>query len=161
MKNSLRKKLMTSPGARPSPAPATGPDTAGTGGGDGPRRALVALYGTFALAATARATVQLVTRFDQAPLAYMLSLFSGLVYISATIGIATHWSISRALAWVSVLIELVGVVVIGLVSQLDAAAFPDDTVWSHFGSGYVFIPAVLPIIGIAWLWHTHSSSQQP
>jgi hypothetical protein len=32
--------------------------------------------------------------------------------------------------------------------------FPDDTVWSRFGSGYGWVPAVLPFLGLAWLWHT-------
>ena len=40
---------------------------------DRPGRVLVALYGVFALAAGARAAVQLSTRFSEAPLAYLLS----------------------------------------------------------------------------------------
>lgn len=119
----------------------------------GPRRALIALYATFALAATARAGVQLATRFDEAPLAYVLSLLSGLIYISATVGLTSHRPWARPLAWVSCATELVGVLVIGTLSLLDPAAFPDDTVWSRFGSGYVYIPVVLPLLGIAWLWH--------
>ena len=38
-----------------------------------PGKVLVAVYGVFALAACARAGVQLATRFDEAPLAYLLS----------------------------------------------------------------------------------------
>lgn len=120
----------------------------------GPRRALVVLYATFSLAATARALVQLFTRYHEAPLAYLLSLLSGLIYISATVGLVTLRRWSRPLAWSSVWIELVGVIVIGFASLVDPAAFPDDTVWSGFGSGYVYIPAVLPLLGLAYLWHT-------
>lgn len=120
----------------------------------GPRRALIALYATFALAATARAGVQIATRFHEAPLAYVLSLLSGLIYISATVGLTARRPWARPLAWVSCATELVGVLVIGTLSLADAAAFPDDTVWSRFGSGYVYIPVVLPILGLAWLWHT-------
>lgn len=120
----------------------------------GPKRALVALYATFALAATARAGVQIATRFDEAPLAYLLSLLSGLIYIGATVGLATQRRWSRPVAWGSCAAELVGVVVVGILSLADAAAFPDDTVWSNFGSGYVYIPVVLPIIGLAWLRYT-------
>ena len=29
--------------------------------------------------------------------------------------------------------------------------FPDDTVWSWFGRGYLFIPLVLPVLGMWWL----------
>ena len=45
-----------------------------------PARVLVALYGVFALAAGARAAVQLSTRFDEAPVAYLLSAFAAVVY---------------------------------------------------------------------------------
>jgi hypothetical protein len=48
-------------------------------------------------------------------------------------------------------IELAGVLVIGTVSLLDPAAFPDDTVWSGYGSGYLYIPLVLPLVGLYWL----------
>ena len=39
----------------------------------GAGRVLVAVYGVFALAATARSLVQLLTKADEAPLAYSLS----------------------------------------------------------------------------------------
>ena len=120
----------------------------------GPRRVLVAVYAIFALAATARAAVQIATKFDQAPLAYLLSLFSGLVYIAATVGLVTDKPWSRALAWSAVSIELVGVLIVGTLSILDSVAFPHDTVWSRFGSGYVWIPLVLPLVGLFYLWRT-------
>lgn len=120
----------------------------------GPRRALIALYGTFALAATARAGVQITTRFHEAPLAYVLSLLSGLIYIGATVGLTSRRRFGRPLAWVSCTAELVGVLTIGTLTLADATAFPDDTVWSDFGSGYVYIPIVLPLLGLAWLWFT-------
>ena len=58
--------------------------------GTGPARALVALYGVFALAAGARAAVQLSTRFSEAPLAYLLSAFAAVVYVVATIGLVAR-----------------------------------------------------------------------
>lgn len=112
------------------------------------------LYGTFALAALSRAGVQIATRFSDAPLAYSLSLLSGVVYLAATIGLLTRQPWSRPLAWASVSIELVGVIAIGAASLVDPAAFPHDTVWSRFGSGYLYIPLVLPLLGLAWLIST-------
>ena len=53
----------------------------------GPRRILIALYLIFALAATSRGIVQLATTFHSAPLAYVLSLCSGIIYIAAAIGL--------------------------------------------------------------------------
>jgi len=120
----------------------------------GPRRVLIALYGIFALAATARGIVQIATKFDEAPLAYSLSLFSGVVYIAATIGLVTNHRWSRPLAWAAVGTEMVGVVMIGLASILDSTAFPHDTVWSRFGAGYGYVPVILPMLGLMWLWQT-------
>jgi hypothetical protein len=120
----------------------------------GPRRVLIALYAIFALAATARAVVQLATQYSQAPLAYVLSLFSGIVYIAATVGLVTNRPWSRPLAWAACGTELVGVITIGIASIVDPAAFPHDTVWSKFGSGYGFIPLVLPLLGLSWLYQS-------
>jgi cytochrome bd-type quinol oxidase subunit 2 len=115
---------------------------------------LVAVYGLFALAATARSAVQLATRFDEAPLAYLLSAFAAIVYIVATVSLARGNVTSRRLATVAISIELVGVLVVGAASELFPDAFPDATVWTGFGSGYGFVPLVLPLVGLWWLRHT-------
>jgi hypothetical protein len=120
----------------------------------GPGRVLIAVYAIFALSATARASVQLATRFHEAPLAYLLSAFSGLVYILATIGLASARPWARRLAWTAVLIELVGVLVIGSLSVFDPTAFPRATVWSGYGAGYGWVPLVLPLLGLFWLYRT-------
>ncbi len=117
----------------------------------GPARALVALYGVFALAAGARAAVQLSTRFADAPLAYVLSAFAAAVYVVATIGLVRGGRGGRRTALVAITVELVGVLVVGTLSLLDPAAFPDETVWSAYGRGYFFVPLVLPILGLALL----------
>ena len=49
---------------------------------------------------------------------------------------------------------MVGVLVIGVASIIDATAFPHDTVWSRFGSGYGYIPVILPVLGLLWLWYS-------
>ncbi|GAA4091459.1 hypothetical protein HNR30_008285 [Nonomuraea soli] len=116
--------------------------------GTGAGRALVAVYGLFALAAGARATVQILTRFDEAPLAYSLSAFAAAVYVLLTVALAMG---RRTLALWALGIELAGVLVIGTASVIDAAAFPDETVWSVYGKGYLFIPLILPLVGLYWL----------
>jgi len=120
----------------------------------GPGRVLIAVYGVFALSATARAGVQIATRFGEAPLAYLLSALAGVVYILATIGLAGRGPGARRLAWAAVGFELVGVLVVGTLTVFDQGDFPDDTVWSVYGRGYGFIPLVLPLIGLWWLRHT-------
>ncbi len=125
----------------------------------GPRRVLIALYAIFALAATARGIVQIATKYDEAPLAYSLSLFSGFVYIAATIGLVTNRRWSRPLAWAAVGTEMVGVVTIGLASIIDSTAFPHDTVWSRFGAGYGYVPVILPVLGLMWLWQSRNQHE--
>lgn len=115
---------------------------------------LIAVYAIFALSATARAGVQIAGKFSEAPVAYLLSALAGVVYILATIGLAGHGPGARRLAWAAVAFELVGVLAVGTLTVLDTGDFPDDTVWSVYGRGYGFIPLVLPVIGLWWLWRT-------
>lgn len=117
----------------------------------GPGRLLITVYGIFAIAATSRSAVQLVTRFDQAPVAYLLSAFAAVVYVLATITLALN---ARRVAYVACAIELAGVVTVGIISLLAPQDFPDATVWSLFGIGYGFIPLALPILGLLWLRKT-------
>ena len=120
-----------------------------TGTGHGFGRALVAVYAVFALAASARSIYQLVTKTDEAPVAYALSALAGVVYVVATLALATD---RRRLALATIGFELVGVLSVGAMSVVDGSLFPDQTVWSDFGAGYVFIPLVLPFVGLWWLW---------
>lgn len=117
-------------------------------------RVLILVYGIFALAATARGLVQTLTRLEEAPVAYLLSLFAGLVYILATVALGHNGRRMRRLGWIAVSVELAGVAVVGGLSIGMPEFFPDDTVWSQFGSGYGYVPAVLPLLGILWLWHS-------
>jgi hypothetical protein len=130
--------------------PRTRPRDAAIGTGLG--RVLLLVYGTFALSASARALVQISTHFDEAPLAYVLSAVAGLVYIAATVGLAIGGPRGRAIALTSCSIELIGVLVVGTLTIVDAVDFPDATVWSQYGSGYGYVPLVLPFIGLWWLW---------
>ncbi|HEX5594960.1 MAG TPA: hypothetical protein VFX61_02910 [Micromonosporaceae bacterium] len=120
----------------------------------GPGRALIAVYLLFAIAASARAGYQLITKYDEALLAYLLSAFAAVIYIAATVGLARADRFGRRLALTCCLIELVGVLAIGAASLLAPSAFPDDTVWSRFGEGYGFFPLVLPVLGLLWLRRT-------
>ncbi len=115
---------------------------------------LVAVYAVFALAATSRAGVQLATDFAEAPLAYLLSAFSAVVYVIATVALATARPWSRPLAFAACSVELAGVLAIGTLSLVRSEDFPRATVWSGYGSGYGFVPLVLPVIGLMWIRRT-------
>jgi cytochrome bd-type quinol oxidase subunit 2 len=121
------------------------PTSAGIG------RVLIAVYGILALAALGRSGYQIATKFAEAPVAYSLSALAAVVYVLATIAL-----IARGTAWywaavVAIGFELAGVLIVGTLSIIDPALFPDDTVWSQFGRGYAFIPLVLPVLGLLWL----------
>ena len=129
----------------PAPAPRSRPT------GTGPGRVLVAVYGLFALSATARASVQIATKFQEAPLAFLLSALAAVIYIVATVALARN---DRRLAIACCSVELLGVLAIGTASLVDHAAFPDATVWSGYGMGYGFVPLILPVLGLWWLRRT-------
>ena len=117
-------------------------------------RALVFVYGVFAVAATGRSVLQISTEFSNARLAYSLSLLAAVVYLVATtsllLGGRNGWRVAAA----AVCVELLGVLAVGTLSYVATDLFPDKTVWSHFGQGYGYFPLVLPFAGLAWLRHT-------
>jgi cytochrome bd-type quinol oxidase subunit 2 len=120
----------------------------------GPGRVLLSVYGLFAVAATSRAAVQLATKFHEAPVAYLLSAAAAVIYVIATVALARSTPTSRQVALVACSVELAGVLVVGTLSLLDPDLFPDETVWSRYGSGYGFVPLVLPVLGLLWLRRT-------
>ncbi|MEO6473201.1 MAG: hypothetical protein ABIR57_14470 [Aeromicrobium sp.] len=125
------------------------PSVSDTSNGFG--RVLVAIYAIFALAAASRSLFQLSTKFDEAPFAYVLSAFAGVVYVVATMALGRN---TRRLALATISIELLGVLVVGTLTVIDKSWFPDQTVWSGFGAGYGYIPLALPLVGIWWLHKT-------
>lgn len=122
--------------------------------GRGPGRVILVVYCIFALAAGARAGVQIATKFTEAPLAYTLSAIAAVIYLVAAIALSRNSPAGRRVALVSIIVELAGVIVVGLLSVFDARAFPDATVWSGFGQGYGYVPLVLPVVGLFWLHRT-------
>lgn len=141
-------------GVTGEPAAAARPGGERVRTGSGPGRLLVAVYAIFALAAGARAGVQIGTKFSDAPLAYSLSAFAAAVYVLATVALARGGRTSFRVAVTACSVELAGVLAIGTLSLVDRAAFPDATVWSGYGEGYGFVPLVLPVVGLLWLRRT-------
>ncbi|NUP58692.1 MAG: hypothetical protein HOQ06_04350 [Pseudarthrobacter sp.] len=123
----------------------------------GPGRLLIAVYGVFAISATARAGYQILTKFSEAPVAYLLSAFAALVYVVATVSLAKAGTTWFKVSVAAVLVELAGVLVVGALSVFDSVQFPHETVWSLFGRGYGFIPLLLPVLGLVWLYRRRPS----
>ncbi|HEY1486492.1 MAG TPA: hypothetical protein VGF84_10335 [Micromonosporaceae bacterium] len=130
----------------------------------GPGRLLIFVYGVMALSAAARSSFQIATKFHLAPTAYVLSAVSAAVYLVATVCLARSSELSRRIAIVSCSIELVGVLAVGVWSVIDRSAFPNlgdrSTVWSDFGLEYAFLPLILPILGLWWLWRARPAQPQ-
>ncbi|MFE2170542.1 hypothetical protein ACFXB3_36595 [Streptomyces sp. NPDC059447] len=135
------------------------PDTTTTAGApearkrlvSGPGTLLVWLYGVMVVGALSRSAYQISTQFDRAPLAISLSAVAALVYAFITYSLVRGGEAARRAALVCCAAELTGVLVVGTWTVLRPEAFPEPTVWSYFGMGYLFIPVILPITGMLWL----------
>ncbi|GAB2913647.1 hypothetical protein GCM10027075_11630 [Streptomyces heilongjiangensis] len=117
----------------------------------GPGMLLVWLYGVMVVGAVSRSAVQISTEFEHAPLAYSLSAVAGLVYGFITYSLVRGGEFARKAARVCCAVELAGVLVVGTWTLVEPSAFPDKTVWSDYGIGYLFIPVILPITAMYWL----------
>ena len=72
------------------------------------------------------------------------------------VALIVHRGAWYRVAWATVCVEFAGVIVIGLITTLAPDALGPDsgnafgdtaTVWTVFGEGYWFVPAVLPVAG--------------
>jgi drug/metabolite transporter (DMT)-like permease len=124
----------------------------------GPGRLLVTLYGVFTVGAASRSVYQVATRFDEAPLAYVLSAVAAVVYAFITVSLVRGGETARRLALACCAAELAGVLAVGTWTLVEPSAFPDATVWSDYGMGYLFIPLVLPVTGLLWLRRSRQDS---
>ena len=142
------------PEQAPEPTKTTETTQAAPTTASGPGRVLIAVYAVFAIGSTSRAAAQIATRFGEAPVPYLLSALAAVVYVLATVALAKHsvrwWRVAVA----AVTFELVGVLAIGTASVVLPESFPDATVWSNYGMGYLFIPLALPVFGLLWLRRT-------
>ncbi len=126
----------------------------------GPGRVILALYVVFVIGTVSRATAQILTDFERAPLAYTLSAIAAAIYVVATVALALPGTRAWLVSVVAISIELIGVLSVGTWSFVKPEQFPEASVWSHYGQGYLFIPLVLPMIGLWWLARTRSPQPQ-
>ena len=124
-------------------------------------RVLIAAYGILALAATGRSVFQIIDDFEKAPVAYLFTGLAAVFYIVATVALIAPGDVWYRVAWISISFELLFVLTVGTLSIIDTALFPAKTVWSYYGRGYAFVPLVLPILGIVWLYLTRPRAVAP
>ncbi|MFF3290132.1 hypothetical protein [Streptomyces sp. NPDC003023] len=123
----------------------------------GPGLLLVWLYGVMSVGAVSRSVYEILTDYDSAPLAHTLSAVAAVVYAFITYTLVRGGETARKAALVCCAAELAGVLTVGTWTVLNPSAFPDSTVWSEYGMGYVFIPVLLPVTGMLWLRRSRSS----
>ncbi|QFR97548.1 hypothetical protein GBW32_05765 [Streptomyces tsukubensis] len=117
----------------------------------GPGILLLWLYGVMVVGALSRSVYQIAADFGRAPLAYSLSAVAAVVYAFITYTLVRGGEKARRAAVVCCAAELVGVLTVGTWTLVDPSAFPDATVWSDYGMGYLFIPVILPVTALFWL----------
>ncbi len=117
----------------------------------GAHQVLLACYALFTLAAGARSAVQLARDADRAPVAYGLSVLAAVTYALGWVAIRRASVGRTGFASVMLWLELAGVFTVGTLSLVREDWFPDASVWSEYGIGYGFVPAVLPVAGLLWL----------
>jgi hypothetical protein len=126
-------------------------DSGGDAPRTGPHRVLITVYALFTLAAGARSAVQLAMDAEAAPVAYGLSAVAACTYAAGWYAITRAAQGFTGLARVLLWLELGGVVLVGILSLVKPAWFPEASVWSQFGLGYGFVPVALPVCGLLWL----------
>ena len=137
---------------------ATDPEAPQTGTSHGPGRLLVAVYAVLAIGATVRSLYEVATKFSAAPVSYALSLTAAVIYVVITICLVRGTPRARSIAQAGMWIELVGVLVVGTLSIVRKDLFlnPEtgkavSSVWYWFGRDYLFIPLVLPVLGLRFI----------
>lgn len=127
----------------------------------GPGLLLVWLYGVMSVGAVSRSVYQILTDYGSAPLAHTLSAVAAVVYAFITYTLVRGGETARRAALVCCAAELAGVLIVGTWTVVEPSAFPDSTVWSEYGMGYLFIPVLLPVTGMLWLRRSRQSRGKP
>lgn len=81
------------------------------------------------------------------------SVLAAFGYLVAALGITHNGRRMRMVAWAALGFEFVGVLVTGLTGVGIEEIGSFRTVWGNLGADHYYIPLILPIIGIAWMWY--------
>lgn len=119
------------------------------------RLVLIVAYAVLGLAATGRSVYQIGTKLAEAPVPYLVSGASAVLYVVIAVALWRGW---RPVALWGTSLELVGVIVVGALGYLVPEWWPDNTVWTGFGSAYGWVPLVLPIVAL-WILLRRRPSQ--
>ena len=116
----------------------------------------VVVHAVFGLVVLVPALVSLVRDPGRAPLADALGALAGLGYVVLAVCMAHNGRRMRRLGWAALALEAVGLVTVSLlVSLRPADGELGSTAWAHWGQTYWFAPAIMPVIGVVWMWLTN------
>ncbi|WP_062289149.1 hypothetical protein [Demequina phytophila] len=112
------------------------------------RISLIVAYAVLALAALGRSSYQISTKLSEAPVPYLVSGVSALLYAVIAVALWRRWA---GVALVGTALELAGVLIVGTLGYVESSWWPDETVWTGYGSAYGWVPLALPAIALALL----------
>ncbi len=122
------------------------------GAARGRGRLIVILFWMAGLAVVAVATYDLVAEAAQPVGPKMLTLFSGLVYLAAALGLTHNGRRMRMVAGAALAVALAGPIIVGLFELGAAQKSAVWSPWTDFGARLYFAPLVLPVVGMVWMW---------
>lgn len=117
-------------------------------------RIVMALFWIFGAVTLIPAVVALI-RDMEAPIGpRLVAVLAGLTYIVAAVGITHNGKKMRTIAWGAMAVALAGPYIMGLFELGLEPLSQVVSAWSNFGADYLYIPLVLPPVGIVWLWRS-------
>lgn len=116
-------------------------------------RLVMAAFWIFGAWVTTNAVVDIVHLDSSGPIGpALVALFAGLLYLLAALALTHNGRRMRMIGWACVCVEAIGPVLVGVLGvglpQLSDPRSP----WGAFGADYWYIPLVLPVVGLVWLW---------
>ncbi|GAB4199512.1 MAG: hypothetical protein OHK0022_19800 [Roseiflexaceae bacterium] len=116
----------------------------------GAAEGLTFFYGLWAFSALGRAVYQYGFRHPESFTPTHISTFVGALYLLIIVGLRRRSPVAWWATLALLAVELAGVLVVGTI-DLIWRPFPYASVWSQYGSGYFYMPLLMPIAGLAWL----------
>lgn len=82
----------------------------------------------------------------------LVTLFAGMIYVGAALGLTHNGRKMRRLAWVCISMALAGPIVVGLFNLGVTRVYEGWSPWMQFGAEAGYLPLLLPLVGYVWLW---------
>lgn len=115
-------------------------------------RVVMVLFWAFGVWTTVMGVIDLLHVGDGPLGSAIVSVLAGVVYLVAALGITHNGRRMRIIGWAAMVVCAVGPLLVGLLGLGIPELWATRSTWSAFGAHYSFIPLVLPVIGLVWLW---------